>query len=53
MEIKYHKVSLDEILRYYVKDFELPKDMCVFSYEAFVDIAHNKVMFEVVIAKKP
>ncbi|WP_059412638.1 hypothetical protein [Cupriavidus basilensis] len=46
MEIVNVKVSLDDVIRYYVEGFKLEGNKTLFRYEAFVDPSKRVVWIE-------
>lgn len=53
MKIEYQIVSLDEVLRYFAKAFELPYGREVFQTEHFVDTAKGQVVFRLTTRDTP
>lgn len=49
VEIKFQVVSLDDVLRYFAKDFEVKDGQRIIATQHFVDTAKNAVVFKLTV----
>ena len=51
MKIEYIEKTLEQVIRYYAKDFN-PKDGIVYNFEYFVDPTKDRVIFKLFIEEE-
>ena len=51
VEIDYREQSLDNVIAYWVKDYEVEKGDKIIKSEWFVDVHQNKIIFRLFVDK--
>jgi hypothetical protein len=47
MQVFWQECTLEEIMKYFAKDFQLPEPQRAYNIEYFVDVNKGKVVFKV------